>query len=203
VKEKVPMGMFFGLIGFVLITAVFSFLAGNKYQKGVCEATRDNEIKARQQQFIEQDKLIGNCPTYDSNVPKKDYLNIYTVKPGDTLLSIARSQMGDASRVTELINLNKEEYPQLSMAKSFLEVGWKLFVLPKVLPRTNGNIIELKGEVDKITSEAIWVRGDNWVSMGNIHGDTVMPPTPVKRGDCVSFIRQVGSPERTISVKFQ
>ncbi len=62
------------------------------------------------------------CKDYGWN-NGEDVLPNYTVKKGDTLLSISKKILGDPSRVQELINLNKGKYP-ISLKDSFIEQGW-------------------------------------------------------------------------------
>src|SRR6185437_15394945 len=54
-------------------------------------------------------------PTNTASPIKDEFFQKYTAKPGDTLFSIAKSQLGDVSRVNELVNLNKTQYPTLSV----------------------------------------------------------------------------------------
>jgi phage tail protein X len=53
----------------------------------------------------------------------------YTVRPGDTLWSIASRQLGDPSRLPELIEANRHVHPGLATSPDFLRPGWTL-VLP-------------------------------------------------------------------------
>lgn len=49
----------------------------------------------------------------------------YTVKPGDTLWSIASQQLKDGSKYEQIISLNKETYPSLGTSHD-LSIGWTL-----------------------------------------------------------------------------
>src|SRR5258708_8778115 len=80
--------------------------------------------------------------------PKDDYLPTYTVKSGDSLLFIAKSQLKDISRVNELIILNKDRYPQLSVNPSLLQQGWKLNLPPQNVGITNGHIYVISGNIE-------------------------------------------------------
>ena len=53
----------------------------------------------------------------------------YNVKPGDTLIKIAREQLKNGGRYLEIITLNQKQYPSL-ISSSFLEPGTTLR-LPK------------------------------------------------------------------------
>ncbi|MEB3223942.1 MAG: LysM peptidoglycan-binding domain-containing protein [Candidatus Sericytochromatia bacterium] len=50
----------------------------------------------------------------------------YTVRPGDTLWTIAGRQLGDPTRFRELIALNREALPSLEASPDFLRPGWAL-----------------------------------------------------------------------------
>jgi len=65
------------------------------------------------------------CPSYGSQKAEGETF-IYTIKEGDSLLSIAGNQLGDSSRVSEAISLNKDGYPGLIDEPRLLQAGWKL-----------------------------------------------------------------------------
>ncbi len=50
----------------------------------------------------------------------------YTVQPGDYLIAIASSQMGDGSRWQEIVELNKDKYPSLLTNPNLIYSGWVL-----------------------------------------------------------------------------
>ncbi len=49
----------------------------------------------------------------------------YTVKDGDTLVMIAKVQLGQAGRMTEIATTNYDRYPSLRTS-SDVKAGWKL-----------------------------------------------------------------------------
>jgi len=118
---------------------------------------------------------------------KKEYLDSYTVKKGDTLLSIAKNELNDNSRVNELIEVNKEFYPELSLEKPFLEQGWKLYLPPKEIT-TNGLIYVMSGNLS--IGDKFW--GVSWINGGG--GGTFskedLAGTNLKNGDCITVIYQ-------------
>ncbi len=128
--------------------------------------------------------------------PKDDYLPTYIVKPGDSLLFIAKSQLQDSSRVNELIILNKDRYPQLSLNPSLLEQGWKLYLPPQNVGITNGHIYVISGNIELYPDDRkLW--GVRWNSGGggtfsiddlNKH----QGKNQFKKGGCVTVIYQVG-----------
>lgn len=87
------------------------------------------------------------CELKDASV-FDEFLNQYVVKKGDTLLSIAKNQLNDTSRVQELIELSYSRYPSLSLNNPFIEVGWKLYLPPKFLNVSHsGKLALVKGEI--------------------------------------------------------
>lgn len=73
-------------------------------------------------------------------LPIDEFLPSYSVKQGDTLLSISKDILKDVSRVEEIVRLNNDIYPQLSLENPFLEVGWKLRLPPANVSKTIGVI---------------------------------------------------------------
>ncbi|MBF0543927.1 MAG: SH3 domain-containing protein [Candidatus Riflebacteria bacterium] len=67
-----------------------------------------------------------------SNVDPATLANVlpqkYVVVSGDTLQKIAQTYLGDASRYTELIALNKSKYPTLEKNPLLLYPGWELSI---------------------------------------------------------------------------
>jgi hypothetical protein len=135
---------------------------------------------------------------------KDDYLPIYVVKKGDSLLSIAKSQLGNSSRINELITLNKDRYPQLSVGQPFLEQGWKLNVIPKNFGITNGNVYIFSGNIELYPNNpnfwgVKWNGGSGGTfsikELNNNQGNIQF-----KNGDCVTVIYQAGETEKTFSI---
>src|SRR3989338_7490756 len=58
--------------------------------------------------------VISNCKKYGYSDPE-DFLKKYTTKSGDTLLSIAKNQLGHQLRVNEIVELNISRYLNLSV----------------------------------------------------------------------------------------
>lgn len=50
----------------------------------------------------------------------------YTVAPGDKLTGIAKRQLGQAGRFTEIAILNYDRYPSLKTNPDHIQEGWKL-----------------------------------------------------------------------------
>lgn len=130
--------------------------------------------------------------------PKSDYLQLYIVKPGDTLLSIAKTQLHDVSRVDELITLNKDRYPDLSLSHSFLEKDWGLF-LPPLNQITNGYIFMLSGNIQIYPDNpTLWGVKTDQMSGGVFNVKDI--PTNLHEGSCVNVLYQGGSEMKLFSV---
>lgn len=135
--------------------------------------------------------------------PKDDYLPPYTVKSGDSLLSIAKSQLKDGSRVSELIILNSDRYPELSLSKPFLEQGWKIYLPPQNLEATNGYIFMISGNVEIYPSPVgFWGVKYNG-GRGGLFPVETLSKDNIKAGDCVSVLYQGGGETKLFSVKRQ
>ena len=81
----------------------------------------------------------NQCSKYGS-VDKSFYLDTYTVRKGDALFSILKNQSENPSRIYEFIELNKDRFRHLSLENPFIEVGWELYLPPKFIQETNGNL---------------------------------------------------------------
>jgi hypothetical protein len=145
---------------------------------------------------IEQYKLRKNCPKYGFS-PEEDFLRAYRVKQGDTLLSIARSQLDDSSRYNEILILNSWRFPHLCLEYPFLEVGWTLYLPPMSIRGLEGRLSKINGELAEIDENGRW-RIIQPGGMGYfLPTDRTRMPDGVqfKVGDCVSVLYE---PERGI-----
>lgn len=50
----------------------------------------------------------------------------YTAKAGDTLTKIAKTELGQAGRFTEIATMNYDRYPSLKDNANLIQVGWRL-----------------------------------------------------------------------------
>lgn len=136
-------------------------------------------------------KLTKTCKHYGV-LDKKDYLDTYTVKKGDSILSIARTKLGSSDRVNEIVKLNQDRYP-IAFQNSFLEVGWKLYLPPSYIASSTGNIEASEGEVALITPQyfAIALQPTDTPGMDYVypHEDPKFDkPDLVTLGDCVRAV---------------
>ncbi len=72
---------------------------------------------------------------------KRDYLITYILKEGDSFQSIAENELKDATRVTELTNLNED-------AKN-LTVGSTIYLPPPEIKNSSGHLVEVSGKIVK------------------------------------------------------
>ena len=133
-------------------------------------------------------------PTAGRSEAKDRFLKTYTLRPGDTLLSIAKTQLGDVSRVNELVNLNKAQYPDLSQPSPTLPAGTKLYITPKDFPENTGDLWVAEGLV-KASDTGHFVLtisqspnngGEDIYTNSNTKFMNGMKA--IKRGDCISVV---------------
>ncbi len=132
------------------------------------------------------------------------FLDDYIVKPGDSILLIAKNQLGDPARITELSMLNLLRYPGFYRGPGqpnlnpFLEVGWVLKVPPKWMPRTSGNLVTLNGLVIESTvpgsDDDFGISGtageEGRYSSFKLDNDTINSKRiKIKIGDCATLLR--------------
>lgn len=139
-------------------------------------------------------------------LPKIEGLSTYTVKQGDSLLSIAKSQLGNPSRANELARLNNDTYPGLSVSNPFLEVGW-ILALPPQKNTLLGSLNVVAGEIVVYSSGNGW--GIFWPGSGLDKLNSNIPEG-YKNGTCVIAVyQQISSPwggppeNQLISIKKQ
>lgn len=114
-------------------TYYFRVRAGN----GCAVGPWSNEISAKTRTLVAFNQLdiVSSELTFDSfdsneqesAQPKNaaKHCQTYTVKPKDSLWSIASNLLGNGSKYTEIIEQNKDKYPFLKTSQS-LTVGWNL-----------------------------------------------------------------------------
>ena len=94
---------------------------------------------------------IANVCTKKSYGDINEILTKYSVRRGDSLLSIAKKELGDSSRLQELAVMNSDKYPTLFSSPGvlaqnpFLEQGWVLSLPPKWITSSSGQLQEVNG----------------------------------------------------------
>lgn len=167
---------------------------------------------------------IGRYPIFNSNSSRLDKYNLkckyygfpdeegffpaYTVKPGDTLLSIAQNQLGDTQRVEELIKLNIRKHTSIGLDNPFIEVGWELLLPPDFVTNSSGGLYIHAGEFIERKDQArnSIVPNDENIAIiyydGGFKSSLVSRKTPstvylgkesFKTGDCVFVLVDSGT----------
>jgi len=185
----------------ILIAAVV-FLLWLAYKK----ISPEEEIGSlKEEQKTADYKPHGNCRKYGKS-DEKDFLPQYEVKRGDALLAVVKNEVGDVTRLDEVINLNKDRYPIEMLKEGFLEVGWVLNLPPEFVESSNGTITEMNGEFAGIAENGRWVvRGGDAFYWGGFLPDsqTLFPKgKDFQVGDCIKYIIE-GQTIRVFSVSPQ
>lgn len=91
------------------------------------KSNTENQISDTQQ---EPASLVSdiNCTYVGYGSTGEQFLDTYTVKSGDSLLSISKDIYGDTSKISDLVFLNKHTYNSLSTDSPFIEIGWTLLL---------------------------------------------------------------------------
>lgn len=144
-------------------------------------------IKSKLSEPVNSNQLVKyDCPL-KGKLFTDAYFTDYTVKKGDTLLSISKDQLGTTDRVLDIVIQNKDKFPQLSLENNFLEVGWTLKILKPqygpysyILRRVTGRIAEYSN--NRIGME--WGTGDQ-VYFYPSEQTQLVGGNGFKVGDCV------------------
>lgn len=140
-------------IGVIIIVSVFSFLAGkNSSSTAINNAPIPSGTAVSKHPTIAQTTptpsvdLTGICQKTGPS-QKKDYLVPYTIKVGDSITSIAETQLGDKSRNTELTILNDN--------LQNLVVDSVFYLPPTTIKQSSGHLAEVSGKIVK-KDDASW-----------------------------------------------
>ncbi len=95
--------------------------------------------QARADALADSKALAGKLSALEQTVNKLDKgtqrsfprgTREYTVVPGDSLVLIAKRELGQAGRFTEIATMNYDRYPSLRANPNHIEKGWKLRLPP-------------------------------------------------------------------------
>lgn len=172
------------LVGATIVFSLVALYYYNLYQKTISSSASNDNLS---------EGTVENFPVCKYSLSDdKSYLETYIVKPGDSLLSVTTKQLGDVSRIGEVIALNKNEYPGLSIQNTFLEVGWRLYLPPKNRKASGMvRIGQIRGPIVKLGNNELEI---GYVGVGikgatppiTIDSQTELPSGYVpKVGDCV------------------
>jgi hypothetical protein len=148
----------------------------------------------------EETVVLNKCPKYGIDKNKSNLYDSYTVKKGDTLLSVAENQLHDVSRAGDIASINQDAYPGLSIKNPFIEVGYKLYLPPSFLKKVTfyGDKPNLlysgNGEITEILQNGMWrinLDNLNLNSLVRITSDTLFiekQKSEYRVGDCITAI---------------
>lgn len=168
----------------------------------IAKQLQEIEIDKQLAEQMEKEKSmldydVDDFPTckYQKSDLKHLYLETYTTKQGDTLLSIAQEQIGDKSRYTELFFYNSGDYPFLSKLDVNSPINPDLLLyLPPKWALKGQRIAVSSGNVVKVLKSTRWgVMGRNWwqtsFDIDFFQYDSGEIP---KIGDCATILFNVG-----------
>lgn len=204
---------FLVLLGLLLLPFI-GYLFGRYQQQRLVTALLENENgkQVSKNEVSSDSETLGSfkydmhlgCNNY-GRIDKDNYLSTYTVKSGDTLLSIARKQLGSTDNVPVLVALNKDRYSTLSIEKPFVEIGWKLFLPPREPPNIWGDVVAHAGEVAQLTSKgSMVIKSTSGTTYVHNESSIDYPDGNLKVGDCsVVLSENIGGSWRTRQVRLQ
>ncbi len=136
---------------------------------------------------------ISKCPQ-SGIANKQDYLRSYTVKGADSLLSIAKSELGSTSRINEIVELNKDRYPSINNISPFLEIGWILYLPPVTINSSSGKLEKISGIITR-KDDAYWSinLGNGTESIPSYLFKNIQDKDSFNVGDCVTLLDDVGN----------
>lgn len=123
----------FGILLFIILSFALGFYFGIQYEKQILSNANHNLVNQSLKSIPVQGQNkepIKQCKVFDEN-QITDFIYVkYTVKKGDTMLSVAQDQLGSSSRIADIIYVNMNNYPGLSIQNPYIEPGW-IFYLPR------------------------------------------------------------------------
>lgn len=136
----------------ILLTGIVCFFLGRN-----TVAQKPQEIDQPQKNVLSDNTLPTAIPTPQIDLTtacektgaseKKEYLKSYILKEGDTINSIAKNELGDTTRNTEILTLNDNI--------SKMTVGSILYLPPDNIKSSSGHIAQVSGRIIKM-DEGSW-----------------------------------------------
>lgn len=160
---------------------------------------------------LQPDAVPNTCNVPAHGADSSYQYEEYTVQKGDTLSSIAQEELGNKTRVQELIVLNEERLPTLKRNPEWVEPGWTLLLPPKEFEITEHELAELRGYVHMVAADRVIISTtQNLEQQTHIYitsksqfvkaGDIITKES-VQPGDCISaVVRTEGSTPNAIQV---
>ena len=212
-SKSLSIKRFLVVFGIALLPLI-GYVLGRLHQERLTNllSEKENPVQISNNEGYSDSETLGSfkydmhlrCDLY-GKIEKDSYLATYTVRAGDTLLSIAKKQLGSTDKVAVLVALNKERYSTLSIEKPFVEIGWKLFLPPKDPPNISGDIAAYAGEVAQITSKgSMTIKSTSGTSYVHTESSVDYPDRDLKVGDCAVVLSEnIGGSWRTKQVRLQ
>lgn len=137
----------------ILVVGGIAYVLGAGTKSTESQPARSSQITTAPTQIVES--TIAPTQAVDLNIScqktgpsqKKEYLLTYILKEGDSFKSIATTELGNSTRVSELTKLNEDQRN--------LTVGSTIFLPPKDITESTGNISEVSGKIIK-KDDASW-----------------------------------------------
>lgn len=191
-----PLSKYLAMILFIVFPIV-GFYLGTIYQ---AEQKQTAPITVSKEESI----VLNKCSKYGIDKNKNNLYDSYTVKKGDTLLSVAENQLHDVSRAGDIASINQDAYPGLSIKNPFIEVGYRLYLPPAFLKKITfygdkpNLLYSENGEITEILQDGMWrinLDNLNLNFLVKMNTDTLFigkQKSEYKVGDCITAI---GEPE--------
>lgn len=186
-----------------IIFPIIGFYLGTIYQVRSITLNQNQQKQATPVIASQEESVVLNkCSRYGIDENKNNLYDSYTVRKGDTLLSVAENQLHDVSRAGDIASINQDAYPGLSIKNPFIEVGYKLYLPPSFLKKVTfygdqpNLLYSENGEITEILQDGMWrINLDNLnlnflVRMNN---DTLFigkQKSEYKVGDCITAIAE-------------
>jgi hypothetical protein len=203
-----PLSKYLAMTLFIALP-IFGFYLGMIYQaRQTTPPASDisngtiNQNQQKQTKSQDENIALNKCSKYGIDKNKNNLYDSYTVKKGDTLLSVAENQLHDISRAGDIASINQDAYPGLSIKNPFIEVGWKLYLPPAFLKKVtfygdrpnllyseNGEITEIldsgmwRYNLDNLNLNSLMRMDNNTLFVGKIKSD-------YRVGDCITAIME-------------
>lgn len=127
----------FGILLFIILAFTLGFYFGIQYEKQILSNANYNQNPKSTNIQDQNKRPTKQCKVFDEN-QIKDFIYVkYTVKKGDTVLSVAQDQLGSSSRVADIIYVNMNDYPGLSIQSPYIEPGWILYLPRPFIKKIN------------------------------------------------------------------
>lgn len=129
-------------------------------------------------------------------------LRSYKVVNGDSLLSIARKELGDSSRYQEIAVMNASKFPQFFSSpgvvskNTFLEQGWILLLPPDWIKSSSGQLDIVSGMIFDADQEGMKITNttdkSGWLATISLDANTLNSgKSDFKIGDCITAVRDI------------